>query len=36
MQLLGTSDKDTLATAIKDTRYDLASYLDQIPKGKGK
>ena len=31
----GTSDKDTLATAIKDTRYDLASYLDQIPKEKG-
>ncbi len=29
------SDKDTLTTAIKDTRYDLSSYLDQIPKGKG-
>ena len=32
----GASDKETLATAIKDTRYDLASYLERIPKEKGK
>ena len=31
----GASDKDTLATAIKDTRYDLSSYLERIPKQKG-
>ena len=31
----GASDKDTLVTPIKDTRYDLASYLERIPKEKG-
>ena len=31
----GASDKDTLVTPIKDTRYDLVSYLERIPKEKG-